>query len=136
MALYIARRSQKALAILSCSNIHCYPYFNKEPRNPTFFFLISKKIIKKKPQRSKRPNKYREGHKQRESKKRQNTNGTNQKLITKKRTKEQRDRITRGESPSPRPIKERATKISEQLIIGLVPILKSTPVSLPPNTPH
>ena len=53
-----------------------------------------------------------------------------------KRTKEHRDRITRGESPSPRPIEKRATKISEQLVIGFVPVLKSTPVSLPPNTPH
>ena len=34
-----------------------------------------------------------------------------------KRTKEHRDRITRGESPSSRPIKKRATKISEQLVI-------------------
>ena len=37
-----------------------------------------------------------------------------------KRTKEHRDRITRGESPSPRPIKKRATKISKQLVIGFV----------------
>ena len=53
-----------------------------------------------------------------------------------KRTKEHRDRITRGESPSPRPIKKRATKKSEQLVIGFVPVLESAPVSLPPNTPH
>ena len=64
------------------------------------------------------------------------TNGANEKLITKKRTKEHRDRITRGESPSPRPNKKRATKTSEQLVIGFVPVLKSTLVSLPPNTPH
>ena len=73
-----------------------------------------------------------------EKRKRNNkkTNGANEKLITKKRTKEHRDRITIGESPSLRPIKERATKISEQLVIGFVPVLKSTPISLPPNTPH
>ena len=65
-----------------------------------------------------------------------NTGETNKKLITQKRTKEHRDRITRGESPSPRPIKKCATKVSEQLVIGFVPILKSTPVSLPPNAPH
>ena len=65
-----------------------------------------------------------------------NTSETNKKLITKKRTKEHRDRITRGESPSPRPIKKSATKVSKQLVIGFVPILKSTLVSLPPNAPH
>ena len=69
-------------------------------------------------------------------KKRKQTETTNSKLITEKRTKEHRDRITRGESPSPRPIKKRATKVSEQLVISFVPVLKSTPVSLPPNAPH
>ena len=34
-------------------------------------------------------------------------------LITKERTKERRERITRGESPSPKPIKKRATKRSQ-----------------------
>ena len=72
---------------------------------------------------------YREGHKQREIQKRKQKNKqSKQELITKKRTKEHWDRITRGESPSPRPIKKRATKISEQLVIGFVPVLKSTPV--------
>ena len=60
----------------------------------------------------------------------------NKELITKERTKEQREKITRGESPSPSPIKERTTKINEQLVIGFVPVLKSLPISLPPNTPH
>ena len=69
-------------------------------------------------------------------KRRKQTETTKSILITEKRTKEHRDRITRGESPSPRPIKKRATKISEQLVIGLVPILKSTPITLPPNTPQ
>ena len=69
-------------------------------------------------------------------KKETRTQGNQQKLITKKRTKEHRDRITRGEFPSPRPVKKSATKVSEQLIIGFVPILKSTPVSLSPNAPH
>ena len=64
------------------------------------------------------------------------TSEANKELITKKRTKEHRDRITRGESPSPRPIKKRATKVSEQLVIGFVPVLKSMPVLPPPNTPH
>ena len=61
---------------------------------------------------------------------------TNKELITKERTKEQRERITRGESLSLRPIKKRTTKISEQLVIGFVPILKSSPILLPPNTPY
>ena len=64
------------------------------------------------------------------------TSEANKELITKKRTEEHRDRITRGESPSPRPIKKRATKVSEQLVIGFVPVLKSMSVSLPPNAPH
>ena len=71
-----------------------------------------------------------------EEEKRKQTETTKSKLITKKRTKEHRDRITRGESSSPRSIKKRATKVSEQLVIRLVPILKSTPITLPPNTPH
>ena len=41
--------------------------------------------------------------------KRENTK-IQRKLITKKRAKEHRDRITRCESPSLRPIKKRATK--------------------------
>ena len=32
------------------------------------------------------------------------------KLITQERVKEQREGITRGESPSPRPVKQKATK--------------------------
>ena len=60
----------------------------------------------------------------------------NKELSTKKRTKEQREGITRGESPSPRPIKKRTTKKGEQLVIGFVPVLKSSPIPFPPNTPH
>ena len=92
----------------------------------------------KKPQeniRQHRENK--EGNKKRKNKRRKQEHKRNQqKLITKKRTKEHRDRITRGESSSLRPIKKSATKVSEQLVIGFVPILKSTSVSLPPNAPH
>ena len=55
----------------------------------------------------------RDTNKEKRKRKNKKTNGANEKLITKKRTKEHRDRITRGESPSPRPIKERATKISK-----------------------
>ena len=61
---------------------------------------------------------------------------TDKNLITKERTKEQRERITRGESPSPRPFKKRNTKRSKQLVIGFVHVLKSPPISLRPNTPH
>jgi len=58
------------------------------------------------------------------------------KLITKDRTKEQRKRITRCESPSPRPFKKRTTKRSKQLVIRFVHVLKSLPISLHPNTSH
>uniref|UniRef100_A0A7N2L2T1 Uncharacterized protein n=1 Tax=Quercus lobata TaxID=97700 RepID=A0A7N2L2T1_QUELO len=50
-----------------------------------------------------------------EEEKRKQTETTTSKLITEKRTKEHRDRITRGESPSPRPIKKRATKSLAEL---------------------
>ena len=86
------------------------------PCKNLFFFLISKKIILKKPHENIRQNReYREGNKKKRKKKRrkQEHKRNQQKLITKKRTKEHRDRITRGESPSPRPIKKSATKVSE-----------------------
>ena len=114
-------------------------YRQDGPHTKFFFFLISKRIyIKKRPHENIRQNReYKEGNKKRKKKrKNKKTIEANKELITKKRTKERRDRITRGESPSPRPIKMRATKISEQLVIGFVPVLKSTPVSLSPNTPH
>ena len=57
-------------------------------------------------------------------------------LITNKGFKEHRERITRGESPRPRPIKKGATKRSQQLIIGTIHVLKRPPILLPPQTPH
>ena len=101
--------------------------------------MISKKIILKNLKKTKAAERVqRREQKRKKNRKEENksTSETNKKLITKKRTKEHRDRITRGESPSPRPIKKSATKVSKQLVIGFVPILKSTPVSLPPNAPH
>ena len=78
--------------------------------------MISKKIILK-PQENKRTNReYRGGNKKRRKEENKKTSEANKELITKKRTKKHRDRITRGESPSPRPIKKRATKVSEQLL--------------------
>ena len=104
------------------------------------FFLISKKIILKKHKRTKTTQRIQRGEQKekRKEKKRTKTKTqeNQQRLITKKRTKEHRDRITRGESPSPRLVKKSATKVSKQLIIGFVPILKSAPVTLPPNAPH
>ena len=47
-----------------------------------------------------------------------------------------KERITRGESPNPRPFKKRTTKRSKQLIIRFVHVLKSPLISLPSNTPH
>ena len=101
--------------------------------------MISKKIILKNHKKAKTTHRVQRGEQKRKKEKKRKktrTQGNQQRLITKKRTKEHRDRITRGESPSPRPVKKSATKVSEQLIIGFVPILKSTPVSLPPNAPH
>ena len=43
------------------------------------------------------------------------------------------DRITRGESPSPRPIKKRTTKTSEQLVMGFALSSKVEGISLPPK---
>ena len=68
--------------------------------------MISKKNILKEPQENKRPTKeYIGGHKQRENTRENKKQEEQKKLNTMKRTKEHRDRITRGESPSPRPIK-------------------------------
>ena len=72
----------------------------------------------------------------RQSKENRKRNKHAEKLSTNERPKEQRERITRGESPSPRPIKKRTTKRSKQLVIGFVHALKSSPISLPLNTPH
>ena len=100
--------------------------------------MISKKIILKNTREQRQHKGYREGNRKKKEKKKTKTKTQEkqQRLITKKRTKEHRDRITRGESPSPRPVKKSATKVSMQLIISFVPILKSTPVTLPPNAPH
>ena len=58
-------------------------------------------------------------------------------LITKKeRAKEQRERITKCESPSHRKIKKGTRKESKQLVIGSFQVLKSPPIAFPPNTPH
>ena len=57
-------------------------------------------------------------------------------LITKERTKKHRERITRGESPSPRPVEKGATEKSKQLVVSAFHVLKCPPISLPPNTPH
>ena len=61
---------------------------------------------------------------------------TKRKLITKERTKKHGERITRDESPSPKPIEKGATERSEQLVINAFQVLKCLPISLPPNTPH
>lgn len=41
---------------------------------------------------------------------------TKRKLITKERTKKHGERITRGEFPSPRPVKNGTTERSKQLV--------------------
>ena len=57
-------------------------------------------------------------------------------LITKKGAKDHGERITRGDSPSLRPIKKGATKRSQKLIIETIYVLKCSPISLPPQTPY
>ena len=57
-------------------------------------------------------------------------------LITKERTKEHGEKITKGESPSPRSAKKGAAKRSKQLVVGAFHVLKHPPILLPPNTPH
>ena len=76
-----------------------------------FFFLISNKDIYS------RTLPYAEKHKterkvQREKKEKKEKR-KEKILITQERAKEHRERITRGESPIPRPIKQRATKRSQ-----------------------
>ena len=61
---------------------------------------------------------------------------TKRKLITKERTKKHGERITRGESSSPRPVKKGAIERSKEMVISAFHVLKRPPISLPPNTPH
>ena len=99
--------------------------------------MISKKnYIKTSGKHKDKQREQRRKQKRRRKEENKKTSEANKELITKKRTKKHRDRITRGESPSPRPIKKRATKVSEHLVISFVHVLKSTPISLPPNAPH
>ena len=56
----------------------------------------------------------------------------NRQIITKKkRANEQRDRVTRCESPSPRTIKPITTKRSKQLIFRTIHILKRMTIMFP-----
>ena len=61
---------------------------------------------------------------------------TKRKQITKERTKKHGERITRGESPSPRLVEKGAIERSKQLVINDFHVFKRPPISLPPNTPH
>ena len=71
-----------------------------------------------------------------EYKKREKSKNIREALITnKERAKEQRERITRCESPSPRPIKKGTKKESKQLVIRSIQVLKSLPIAFSPNTP-
>ena len=57
------------------------------------------------------------------------------KFTKRKRAKERRERITSGESRSPRPIKKSSTKRSKHLITGTIQNLKSPLILFLPNTP-
>ena len=58
------------------------------------------------------------------------------KLITKERSKEWNEWITRSESSIPRPIKKGTTERSKQLVFRTFHVLKSMLITLLPNTPH
>ena len=51
--------------------------------------------------------------KEREERRKKKEERKEKKLVTQERAKKTRERITRGESPSPRPVKQRATKGSQ-----------------------
>ena len=101
------------------------------------FFFISKKMYIQRATSRKTKGRARITEKETNNKKRQqNKQKPTKELSTEQRIKERRERITRGDSPSPSPIKKRTTKESEQLIIGFVHIFKGSPIPLPPDTPH
>ena len=78
------------------------------------YFLISKKGVYSKNYKMQSSTKH-------IKKKRKKSKNIEEELITKKeRAKEQRERITRCESPSPRPIKKGTRKESKQLVIGSI----------------
>ena len=68
------------------------------------------------------------GKKRKEKKRKLNTR--------EKRTNEPREGITRSESLNPRPIKQRTTKRSKQLVFQILHILKRPPITFPLYTPH
>ena len=94
-----------------------------------FFFLISNKDVYSKNYLMHNGIRHIKDYKKRKEK-------TKRKLITKERTKKIGERITRVESPSPRPVEKGAIERSEQLVINAFQVLKCPPISLPPNTPR
>ena len=74
-----------------------------------FFFLISNKDIYSRNYLMHKNIRQREKNDGKEREKRKKE-GKERILITQERAKEQREGITRGESPSPRPVKQRATE--------------------------
>ena len=74
-----------------------------------FFFLISNKDIYSRNYLMHKNIRQREKNDGKEREKRKKE-GKERMLITQERAKEQREGITRGESPSPRPVKQRATE--------------------------
>ena len=99
--------------------------------SPDFFFDKKKEVysrsylIKKNIRQTKDDRKYKNKNKKQRKK-----------LITKERSKERNERITRSESSSPRPIKKGTTERSKQLVFRTFHVLKSMPITLLPNTPH
>lgn len=99
--------------------------------SPDFFFDKKKEVysrsylIKKNIRQTKDDRKYKNKNKKQRKK-----------LITKERSKEWNEWITRSESSIPRPIKKGTTERSKQLVLRTFNVLKSMPITLLPNTSH
>ena len=89
-----------------------YPQYNQFDYNS--FFLINKKIYIEENYLMQKNTRQREKQKGKRKEKI---------LNTQERAKEDRERITRGESPSPRPVKQRTTEKSQKLVIRTLHVL-------------
>ena len=97
-----------------------------------FFFLIGNKDYIKKHYLMQKNIRQREKYKGKERVQRLRK----WKILSKKeRAKEHRERITRGESPRPRPVKQSATNGGQKLVIRTIHVLKRPPISIGTGCP-
>ena len=78
-----------------------------------FFFLISNNDIYSRTLPYAKIHKAEGKYKGKRKRRKKKEERKEKKLVTQERAKKTRERITRGESPSPRPVKQRATKGSQ-----------------------